>query len=99
MSYTPEQLHDFWYGPGGSVDDEIIRPGAYVNMNPLEVTALTNTQSAAYDPGFSAILGFVTDSRQCGDSSSALVSIIRREKRQQFLTRALAIFTVCRDFS
>lgn len=40
MSYTPQELHDFWYGPGGSADDEIIRPGAYVSMREVDVISL-----------------------------------------------------------
>jgi hypothetical protein len=66
MAYTAQQLHDFWYGPGGSVGDQIIRPGAYVSMIEGDVVALTNVQSAAYDAGFSAILGYCFQNKLFG---------------------------------
>jgi hypothetical protein len=66
MSYTDQQLHDLWYGPGGSVGDEIIRPGAYVSMRESDVLALTNPQSAAYDAGFTAILGYCYQNKLFG---------------------------------
>jgi hypothetical protein len=56
MSYTQQQLDDFWYGPGGSETN--IEPGAYVLMREVDVIQLTNPQSAIYSPGFAAILAF-----------------------------------------
>jgi|HubBroStandDraft_2_1064218.scaffolds.fasta_scaffold05897_8 hypothetical protein len=64
MSYTQQQLDDFWYGPGGSETN--IEPGAYVTMNAADVISLTNTQSAAYQPVFAAMLAYVFQNRLYG---------------------------------
>lgn len=53
MSYTQQQIDDFWWGVGGSATD--IRSDAYVIKKPGEVIALTNKQSAAFDQAFAAI--------------------------------------------
>jgi hypothetical protein len=57
MSYTQQQIDDFWWGVGGSATN--IQPGAYVTKQGEEIIALTNTASAAYDPAFSAILSYL----------------------------------------
>jgi hypothetical protein len=48
MSYTDQQLSDFWYGPGGSATN--IQPGAYVTMTWEQVRIATT-------PGMSGYLG------------------------------------------
>lgn len=45
MSYTQQQLDAFW--------------NRYVMMNAADVISLTNTQSAAYEPDFAAMLDYV----------------------------------------
>jgi hypothetical protein len=57
MSYTQQQINDFWWGAGGSATN--IQPGAYVTKKQGEIIALTNRASAAYDPAFSAILAYL----------------------------------------
>ena len=51
MSYTPEELSDFWFGVGGSPTD--IRPGSYVQMRAEEVW-----ERASNDLDWAAILNF-----------------------------------------
>jgi hypothetical protein len=57
MSYTQQQIDNFWWGVGGSATN--IQPGAYVTKKQGEIIALTNKQSAAYDAGFAATLGYL----------------------------------------
>jgi hypothetical protein len=61
QQYDQNAIDSWWWGadsngPGSATD---IKPGAYVLMKQGDVIALTNKQSAAYDPAFSAILSYL----------------------------------------
>jgi hypothetical protein len=57
MSYTQQQIDDFWWGVGGSASNP--QPGAYVTMSPTDVIQKSNQASAAYDAAWTALLNFL----------------------------------------
>jgi hypothetical protein len=59
MSYTQQQLSDFWWGPGGSSSN--VQPGAYVTMGP---DAVLDRQ--LWDSAWAAILAYVFGNRLFG---------------------------------
>jgi hypothetical protein len=61
MAYTQQQIDSFWFGSdeNGPGSGGNIKANAYVIKNQGEIIALTNPQSAAYDAGFAAILGYL----------------------------------------
>jgi len=57
MSYTQQQVDDFWFGQGGSAGN--IQPGAYVTMKWVDVVSLITTSSAAYNADWAALWLYV----------------------------------------
>jgi hypothetical protein len=52
MSYSQQELDAFW--------------NRYVSMREADVIALTNPQSAAFEPGFAAMLAYVFQNQLYG---------------------------------
>jgi hypothetical protein len=64
MSYTAQQLSDFWWGPSGSPTN--IQLGAYIIMKQADVISLSNTTSASYSKSFADLLDYCYDNKLFG---------------------------------